>query len=504
MQLPPEQPAQAKSTGKKPQKPSSQQPPTEQTTQSTSKGKQPMQLPPERPAQAKSTSKKPQQLPPEQSKQAKAKVTQPHPKEAMQADSKGKQPQQPPAQQSEQGDSKDSPPTRKPVHGMPRLWITRIPVRRDAQIERVEVVVIPDTAYRHPQTFFFKNIPEVDRYWGLLNDAAVTAQRMVRLERDGLPTPYFLLACRGEYPLVKSPRNENAIFANMQVSVFGDAFVFKLASPELNEDGYTRYDHIDDIGDFDWIPQAIQEAARKVEYATASKANPGFPDITNYADQETISKDVHKMLKFVAAYRKAAKRKLPDIDTIGRWTKRFTTLLRDWNKDVFIATDVDPNGVIRKRQATFDEVAQNVNRIVSASTTTESSNTKTGDGLERVDHPIKAMNDAYSEWLTKHRAYEKEKARQDEDWGPGGETLEYAIDRKEANHAMLDYVMLKFDIYDALETFKVEVYKFDKYLRRVDAAGKSDAAGIPEANHEMSDLSRQSGTKRHREDSRIE
>ncbi len=465
-----------------------------------------MHLPPEQPAQAKSTSKKPQQLPPEQSKQAKPKVTQPHPKEATQADTKGKQPQQPPTQQSEQGNSKDSPPTRKPVHGMPRLRIARIPVSRDARIERVSVVVIPDTAYRHPQTFFFKSIPQVDRYWGWLNDAAVTAQRMVRLERDGLPTPYFLLACRGEYPVIELPRNENAIFANMQVSVFGDAFVFKLASPELNENGYTRYDHIDDIGDIDWIPQAIREAARKVEYATASKANPGFPDIKTYADQETISKDVHKMLKFVAAYRKAAKKELPDIDTVADWTKRFTTILRDWRKDVFIAFDVDPNGDIQERKATFDEVAQNVNRIVSASTTTELSNTKTGDGLERVDHPIKAMNDAYSEWLTKHGAYEKEKARQDEDWRPGGETLEYAIDHKKANHAMLDYVMLKFELYDALDMFQVEVERLDKYLGRVDAARKSDvarkfdAAGIPEANHEMPDLSRQSGTKRHREE----
>lgn len=98
------------------------------------------------------------------------------------------------------------------------------------------------------------------------------------------------------------------------------------------------------------------------------------------------------------------------------------------------------------------------------------------------------------------------KARQDEDWRPGGETLEYAIDHKKANHAMLDYVMLKFELYDALDMFQVEVERLDKYLGRVDAARKSDvarkfdAAGIPEANHEMPDLSRQSGTKRHREE----
>ena len=473
-----------------------------------------MQLPPEQSAQAQSTGQKPQQLPPEQSKQAKPEVTQPHPKETMQADTKGKQPQQPPAQQSEQGDSKDSPPTRKPVHGMPHLWIARIPVRRDARIKRVEVVVIPDTAYRHPQTFFFKSIPEVDWYWGGLNDAAVTAQRMVRLEHDGLPTPYFLLACRGEYPVIKLPRNENVIFSNMQVSVFGDAFVFKLASPEVNEHGYTRYVHIEDICGINWIPQAIREAARKVEYATASKANPGFPDITTYADQETISKDVRRMLKYMTAYRKAGKKELPTVDMIETGLYNFLRVLEAWREDIVWTPDIDPNSSNPNLDATLllalEEIVQKVNRISFASTTTESFKTKKGDGFESVDHSIKAVNDVFSEWVKTLRAYEKAKAGQveveDEDPGPPTETLEHAIQRNKADHAMLDDAIFKFEFYDAFYALKAEIDRHDTYIRRVritkevDAARKSDAAGIPEANQGIPDRSRQSGSERHREE----
>ena len=285
-QPPPDQFTQPDTKGKKPELPLRGKP-----TQGTSEDKQPVRPPREQPARADLPSEKLQQPPPDKS---------------MQPETKGKKPQKAPGKQTGQGDSQSEQPTRKPVLGNPRFYIARIPAEPDAAIQRAKVYIIPDTAFRHPQTFLFKNLPNVDRYWGRLNDAASTAQRVVRLERDGKPVPYFLLACRGEYPKPTSPRNDNAIFKDMHEPIFNDAFVFKLGNPELYGEGYARYVDIEeDIGSADWLPDAIRVAATKVDDAMADVANPGTPDMDNYADQVTMVQDLMKMLRWMRAIRKA-------------------------------------------------------------------------------------------------------------------------------------------------------------------------------------------------------
>lgn len=240
----------------------------------------------------------------------------------------------------------------RPVYlGYPKVYITRIPYSRNGKpksMRRVKVYVIPDVG-RHPQTFFFKNIPDVEYYWGFLNDAATTAQRFVRLEREGEPTPYFLLACRGEWPEATSPRNDNAIFAGLhEPMVFSDAFVFKLGEPETYGEGYVNFVHIEkDLGSVGWIPEAIREAAKKVEHATAANANPGFPDMGLYADPETIFKDAKKMRKHTDNYKKAAERRssappfeyelgMLDRRGINSTVMEVTALLHVLRTDVFL------------------------------------------------------------------------------------------------------------------------------------------------------------------------
>ena len=274
------------------------------------------------------------QSPPQQIAQAEPKGKQVEQPEQANLSLRSKQPQQAPPEQSKQPTAKGQrslkapveeywpgwPPKRgilanaRPVYlGCPKVYITRIPYSRNGKpkaMHRVKVYVKPDVA-GHPQTFFFKNIPDVEWYWGFCNDPATTAQRIVRLEKEGQPTPYFLLACRGEWPELTSPRNDNAIFAGLhELMVFSDAFVFKLGEPETYGEGYVNYVHIEeDLGSVGWIPNAIREAAEKVEYATPVNANPGFPDMEKYADPETISKDIQKMLKHMNKYKKTAERR---------------------------------------------------------------------------------------------------------------------------------------------------------------------------------------------------
>lgn len=237
------------------------------------------------------------------------------PREALtgkpkQRTAKGQQSQEMPLEELQQSWPQRNRKLRRPDYlGHQKVYITRIPCSKNGKqrsMHRVQVAVISSMG-RHPQTLLFKNIPDVEYYWTFLNDKATSAQRIVRLEREGKPTPYFLLACRGEWPEKTSPRNDHAIFADLdEPKVFNDAFVFKLGEPETYGEGYAKYVHIEkDLGSVDWTSEAIRNAAMKVESATLVHANPGFQDPTRYADPETMSKDLRKMRQQFEEYKKA-------------------------------------------------------------------------------------------------------------------------------------------------------------------------------------------------------
>ena len=382
---------------KKPQKPPSRQHSVEEPVQGTSKGKQPIQPPKEQPAQESSKSKKPTQISLVQSKQAKPEATQPRPEQQAEPDTKGKRRQESRTEQPVESKSKGKQPMSKPVYGNPWFYIARIPVKTDARMKRVLVSIGPDTAFRHPQTFFFKNIPSLEPYWGRTNDKAFTATRIVRLEREGEPMPYFLMVCRGEYPKIKSPQNDNAIFTGIYEPIFGDAFVFKLGDPELYEDGYARYVHIEeDIRNIDWLPEAIRIAARKVENAMAANANPGFPDLQNYADRKTMAKDAKRMFDWMAAIKKAnrkyskafpvdLKSGLPDFQRMQGHVQKSMAQVSAWKRQGVLPRDEGTNpsdwkkverfvqrGLAAEKallaMSTNDKVTKNVDETLSTST----------------------------------------------------------------------------------------------------------------------------------------
>lgn len=294
----PKQQVQSSAEGEQRQDPSPKQP-----AGSKSKGKQPVRPAPEQPLQSSPRSENHQQLPLDKPTRANPKATQPHPKPQVQSDSESdsedQQGQDPQPKTAASSKSKGKQPIPTRSFTFPKCFIARIPVKRGTAIKRVKISICPDTAFRHPQTFFFKNIPQLEPYWGWMNDKASTATRILRLDDEGRPTPYFLMVCRGEYPKVISPRNKNGVFLGMDEPIFGDAFVFKLSYPELNADGYTRYANIEkDIGSIDWLPPAIRRAARLVEIAKPHNANPGFPDMANYADRKTMGEDTQRLMRW--------------------------------------------------------------------------------------------------------------------------------------------------------------------------------------------------------------
>lgn len=189
----------------------------------------------------------------------------------------------------------------------PSVSILRIPIAQDDPLTSVKVFLRDDMVTRHRQTFFFKNLVCLDRFWGFTNEMAFGARRIVRLIlTDGRPTPYFLMVCIGEYPRIWSPRNENWIFERLHVPIYNDAFVFKLGEPELDAGGYANYVDFDESVDgLDWLGHAIRSAAEKVQFAMARHANPGFPDMSNYADEVTMAKDVGGMLSVMAEIKTA-------------------------------------------------------------------------------------------------------------------------------------------------------------------------------------------------------
>lgn len=436
-----EQPVQVNTKGKQPEQPIYQgavqvEPKgkhVERLVPATIKGKQPEQLRPqqpvqgepkskqvEQPIQGSRKSKQPQQTPPEPSK----------PPTVV----KGKQTQDLTSEQRLQVRPTLQSPLRKAIlananpvyHGSQKVFIARIPAKMKAKrsmMHRVEVSIIADTLCRHPQTFFFKNLPDVENYWGALNDAATTARRIVRLEMGGQPIPYFLLVSKGELPKADSPRNDNIIFADMHVPIFGDAFIFKLAYVELDENGYARYVNVEDeVGSIDWLPEAIREAARKVDNATAAEANPGFPDVENDADPETMRKYVQSLLRHRDPMQKAARKYgsgllvdprsgLPGVMSMGRNLTGMAKKVGAWRDEGVLRMDIGPKSADFKTFKDFHEKALvafyaildctngmgDLRGASSASVDLGSSETKTTDSVERVKKSFRAASDAFDE-----------------------------------------------------------------------------------------------------------
>ena len=287
-------------------------------------------------------------------------------------------------------------------------------------MKRVKVSIGPDTAYRHPQTFFFKNIPCLESFWGYTNDAAFTATRIVRMMKELKPTPYFLMVCIGEYPKVKSPRNKNGVFMGMDEPVFGDAFVFKLGEPELYGEGYSRYVHFEeDFHKIDWLPKAIMGAARKVETAMAEHANPGFPNLKNYADEQTMLKDTEKMKRWMARIEKVKekyatpfpvdkKSGLPDLERMHDILYKMSVDGFSWKDDrlLRIHEGSDKSGLPTaeayvERILEFDKAygeaipAYHLEVTSSASTETGSPSTKTKELVERAKECFLAAKSAF-------------------------------------------------------------------------------------------------------------
>ena len=384
----------------------------------------PLRPAPERPAQAGSSSQsseKPRQSPLAQSADDDFEATQLHPEEPMQPGGKFKQAERPAAEEPMQGDSKGKQPERKTVYGYPQVFIARIPVKKDGDIRRVKVYIEPDTAFRHPQTFFFKNIPCVDPYWGYLNDKASTAIRIVRLRREAERTPYFLLVCRGEYPQATSPRNENAIFHGLHEPIFGDAFVFKLGDPELYGDAYARYVDIEeDLSSISRFPGMIRDAAKKVEDARPINANPGLPDVKDYADPETIKKDKERLNYWGRLLRRASVKYASDVPVDGnsgmpdleKMQQVFATMVEDvdtWKERGFLAMGGMARSILidlfaQKLKYALETIqdnaaevnaARNVVESSSVSTNLESSDVKTTDAVEKVKKAFQLLRGAY-------------------------------------------------------------------------------------------------------------
>ena len=261
--------------------------------------------------------------------------------------------------------------------------ILRIPCARDGPLKRVWAAVRGDAATHHWQTFFFKNIVCLEPYWGVTNDKAFVATRIVRLKIDErgkkpTPTPYFLMVCIGEYPRITSPPNDNAMFVGLHEPIYNDAFVFKLGDPELDVNGYANYVNIDkDIVDFSWLKPAVRNAAKKVERSMAMHANPGFPDMSNYADEETMSDDVGKMLYVQAKIRNAKQRHLvaddvhaiserPDFESMYVTTVEMMEQITTWKDDGLLPYEDDESVEYQAVDTCFQKAKEALDAIEEA------------------------------------------------------------------------------------------------------------------------------------------
>ena len=322
---------------------------------------------------------------------------------------------------SEKAKGKQPAPKIIPLIKITRDSILRIPVARDGPLKRVKVSLRGDTATRHWQTFFFKNIVCLEPFWGQTNDKAFVATRIVRLKMgDGKPSPYFLMVCIGEYPRIKSPRNENKIFRGMHLPIYNDAFVFKLGDPELGVAGYANYVDMDkDIDGIDWLRPAMRKAAEKVEWATARHANPGFPDMSNYADEETMSKDVGGMLYVMAMISKAKEKyaaadpldaeiEQSDLESMHDRVETMLVHIQDWNKEGFLSLEGAIVSALDQAAYAFGEeriqflkvteealTATKLDETPSTCTDVDSPSTKTKELREKAKKCFMGVKSAY-------------------------------------------------------------------------------------------------------------
>ena len=259
------------------------------------------------------------------------------------------------------------------------IQIARIPIGKDAPMETVKVYISLDNAYSNSQTLIFKHFPNVQFYWGEKKTRNAWATRIVRLEKERKPTPYFLLANKGGQLKYRPLRNQNANLTDGREPIFGDAFVFKLGDPELHEDpSHARYVDIEmDAGRMSWLPGSIREAATKVKTAGPANANPGFPDLKKHADLETMKQ------------RASESDKEKNYKIVKRVIERMTTLIYHGRKDVdFLGTDLDPeaDNAMSTACAAFRAIRNCVN-------------VKSTDATEKFDRRFLALEKAFYDFL---------------------------------------------------------------------------------------------------------
>ena len=263
------------------------------------------------------------------------------------------------------------------------IQIVRIPVGKDAPIETVKVYISLDTAYSNSQTLIFKHFPNVQFYWGGKRSRNAWATTIVRLEKKGNPTPYFLLVNKGGQLNYRTPRNQNANLTDGHEPIYGDAFVFKLGDPELHEvSGHERYVNIEmDVGRISWLPGSIRDAATKVKTAGPANANPGFPDLRKYADSETVKQQASESEEEQA------------FKMVRSVVERMTSVICHGRKEVdFLGTDLDP---IPTACAAFKAIR---NRIDANST----------DAIGNFNERFSQMEKAFFNFLPKEEAAEQE------------------------------------------------------------------------------------------------
>ena len=288
--------------------------------------------------------------------------------------------------QSIQKDPKTSEPQPKRQEEF-EIRIARIPIGKDAPIETVKVYISLDTAYSNSQTLIFKHFPNVQFYWADKGSGNAWATTIVRLEKMGNPTHYFLLVNKGGQLNYRTPRNQNANLTEGHEPIYGDAFVFKLGDPELHEvSGHERYVDIEmDVGRISWLPGSIKDAATKVKTAGPANANPGFPNLRKYADPEAVKQQAYewennranKIMKSVI--------------------ERMTSVICHGRKEIdFLGTDLDPEAVnpIRTAYATFRAIR---NRIDVNST----------DAIGNLNKRFSQMEKVFLDFLPKLKAIQE-------------------------------------------------------------------------------------------------
>ena len=311
------------------------------------------------------------------------KPEQPQSQQGSQASLRGRISQQLTIEQSIHKDPKTSEPQPK-RHEEYEIQIARIPIGKNAPMETVKVYISPDTAYSNSQTRIFKHFPNVQFYWGGKVSRNAWATRIVRLEKEGKPTPYFLLVNKGGQLKCRPQRNHNANLIDGSEPIFGDAFVFKLGDPELHENpGHARYVNIKmDVGRISWLPGSIREAATKVKTAGPPNANPGFPNLRKYTIPETVKQQVSESDK-ERSYKKAKS-----------VIERMTSVIYHGRKDVdFLGTELDPDvdDVVLTACAAFEETRKRVDA-------------KGTDAIEKYNRRLLRLEKAFSDFLGKVRA----------------------------------------------------------------------------------------------------